>query len=56
MLVDARIAGRDRQRRYRLLMHAAPDRTAAETARELVAKAAAQFEQMSAHDKETLQR
>ncbi|MFL9912950.1 RecQ family ATP-dependent DNA helicase [Paraburkholderia sp. RL17-337-BIB-A] len=51
MLVDARIAGRDRQRRYRLLTHAASD-----TASERVAKAAAQFEQMSAHDKDTLQK
>jgi ATP-dependent DNA helicase RecQ len=56
MLVDARIAGRDRQRRYRLLTHAAPAHAAAETARERVAKAAAQFEQMSAHDKDTLQK
>jgi ATP-dependent DNA helicase RecQ len=56
MLVDARIAGRDRQRRYRLLTRAAPAHAAAETARERVAKAAAQFEQMSAHDKGTLQK
>jgi len=55
MLVDARIAGRSRQRRYRLLQAASgEDRTG--TPRESVAKAAAQFEQMSAHDKDTLQK
>jgi Superfamily II DNA helicase len=55
MLVDARIAGRDRQHRYRLLTRPAADQPA-ETPRELVAKAAARFEQMSAHDKDTLQK
>jgi ATP-dependent DNA helicase RecQ len=56
MLVDARIAGRDRQRRYRLLTQIASSHAPADTARESVAKAAEQFEQMSAHDKETLQK
>ncbi|WP_106314471.1 ATP-dependent DNA helicase RecQ [Paraburkholderia sp. BL18I3N2] len=55
MLVDARIAGRDRQHRYRLLTQPAADQPA-DTPRELVAKAAARFEQMSAHDKDTLQK
>lgn len=56
MLMDARIAGRDRQRRYRLLAQAGAANSVSETARDRVAKAAAQFEQMSAHDKETLQK
>ena len=56
MLVDARIAGRDRHRRYRLRARPADEASAADTARERVAVAAAQFEQMSAHDKDTLQR
>jgi ATP-dependent DNA helicase RecQ len=56
MLVDARIAGRDRQRRYRLHARPAGGVSGAESTRERVARAAAQFEQMSAHDKETLQR
>jgi ATP-dependent DNA helicase RecQ len=47
MLVDARIAGRDRQRRYRP--------RARDDAHEAVTKAAAQFEAMSVRDKETLQ-
>ncbi|NMM01890.1 ATP-dependent DNA helicase RecQ [Paraburkholderia sp. RP-4-7] len=51
MLVDARIAGRDRQRRYRLRAHDG----AQSSAHDAVAKAAAQFEAMSVHDKETLQ-
>jgi len=51
MLVDARVAGRDRQRRYRLRSREG----AKESARDAVANAAAQFEQMSAHDRETLQ-
>ncbi|WP_027800722.1 RecQ family ATP-dependent DNA helicase [Paraburkholderia dilworthii] len=51
MLVDARVAGRDRQRRYRLRSREGTQ----ESARDMVAKAAAQFEQMSAHDRETLQ-
>ncbi|WP_345815172.1 RecQ family ATP-dependent DNA helicase [Paraburkholderia sp. PREW-6R] len=55
MLQNARIAGRDRQRRYRLLTRAATGDHAAASARDAVEKAAAKFEQMSAHDKETLQ-
>ena len=58
MLVDARVAGRDRQRRYRLRTHDAHEATresARESTRDTIAKAAAQFEQMSAHDRETLQ-
>ncbi|MFL9963374.1 ATP-dependent DNA helicase [Paraburkholderia sediminicola] len=51
MLVDARVACRNRQRRYRVRVREA----ARETAHETVAKAAARFEQMSAHDRETLQ-
>ena len=51
MLVDARIAGVDRQRRYRLR---ARDGGQGST-RDAMAKAAAQFEAMSVHDKETLQ-
>ncbi|MFM0175854.1 ATP-dependent DNA helicase [Paraburkholderia sediminicola] len=51
MLVDARIAGRDRQRRYRLR---ARDGAQA-SAHDAVAKAAAQFEALSVRDKETLQ-
>jgi ATP-dependent DNA helicase RecQ len=51
MLVDARVAGRDRQRRYRLRTREG----GGESARDTIAKAAAQFEQMSAHDSETLQ-
>jgi len=51
MLVDARVAGRDRQRRYRLRSRD----DARQPARDSVAQAAAQFEQMSAHDRETLQ-
>jgi len=51
MLVDARVAGRDRQRRYRLRSRD----DARQPARDTVAQAAAQFEQMSAHDRETLQ-
>lgn len=55
MLVDARIAGRDRQRRYRLLARPALSEGNGAAAHDLVARAAAQFEQMSARDKETLQ-
>lgn len=51
MLVDARVAGRDRQRRYRLRSREG----AKESARDAVANAAAKFEQMSAYDRETLQ-
>lgn len=51
MLVNARVAGRDRQRRYRLRNREGTQ----EWARDAVAKAAAQFEQMSAHDRDTLQ-
>jgi ATP-dependent DNA helicase RecQ len=51
MLVDARIATRDRQRRYRLRARDG----ARDSAHDAVAKAAAQFEAMSVRDKETLQ-
>jgi ATP-dependent DNA helicase RecQ len=51
MLVDARIAARDRQRRYRL--RARDD--ARISAHDAVAKAAGQFEARSIRDKETLQ-
>ncbi|QQC66942.1 RecQ family ATP-dependent DNA helicase [Paraburkholderia ginsengisoli] len=51
MLVDARIARRDRQRRY----HPRARDGAHESAHDAVTKAAAQFEAMSVHDKETLQ-
>ncbi|MFM0341882.1 RecQ family ATP-dependent DNA helicase [Paraburkholderia fungorum] len=51
MLVDARIAGRDRHRRYRVRAR----NGAQDGVHDAVAKAAAQFEAMSVHDKETLQ-
>jgi ATP-dependent DNA helicase RecQ len=51
MLIDARIARRDRQRRYGLRARDG----AQDSAREAVSNAAAQFEAMSVHDKETLQ-
>jgi ATP-dependent DNA helicase RecQ len=51
MLVDAHIATRDRQRRYRLRARDG----ARDSAHDAVAKAAAQFEAMSVRDKETLQ-
>jgi ATP-dependent DNA helicase RecQ len=51
MLVDARIAGRDRQRRYRVRTRDG----LLNTVQEAVAQAAAQFEVMSVHDKATLQ-
>jgi ATP-dependent DNA helicase RecQ len=51
MLVDARIAGRDRQRRYRLRARDG----AQDTVQDAVAEAAAQFAVMSVHDKQTLQ-
>jgi ATP-dependent DNA helicase RecQ len=51
MLLNARIAGRDRRRRYRLRARDG----AQGSARDAVAKAAARFEAMSVHDKETLQ-
>ncbi|MGF6768694.1 ATP-dependent DNA helicase RecQ [Paraburkholderia sp. GAS199] len=57
MLVDAHLAGRDRQRRYRLLGRTAVAGPTAvsDKAYEQVEKAAARFEGMSAHDRETLQ-
>ena len=55
MLVGARIVRRDRYRRYRPVAHAKNGASGPETARERVAKAAAKYEQMSAHDRETLQ-
>jgi ATP-dependent DNA helicase RecQ len=55
MLVSARIARRDRYRRYQLTAHAKTGASGTDPVREAVAKAAAQFEQMSAHDRETLQ-
>jgi ATP-dependent DNA helicase RecQ len=51
MLVDARLVRRDRQRRYALRARDG----AQDSARDAVSKAAAQFEAMSVHDKETLQ-
>jgi len=51
MLVDARIAGRDRRRRYRVWARDG----ARDGVRDAVAKAAGQFEAVSNHDRETLQ-
>ncbi|MEC5406061.1 ATP-dependent DNA helicase RecQ [Paraburkholderia sp. MPAMCS5] len=60
MLVDARVAGRDRQRRYGLRdgrerRERRAHEGARKSARDMIAEAAAQFEQMSAHDRQTLQ-
>ncbi|WP_144113171.1 RecQ family ATP-dependent DNA helicase [Paraburkholderia sp. BCC1886] len=52
MLVDARVASRDRQRRYRPRLHDG----IRDSAHDAVTKAVAQFEAMSVRDKATLQR
>jgi ATP-dependent DNA helicase RecQ len=54
MLVGARLLGRDRRRRYRVRERLSGDRNAA-TAQEVLARAVAQYELMTARDKETLQ-
>jgi ATP-dependent DNA helicase RecQ len=52
MLVVARVAARNRRRRYRALACEA----SCDSTYDIIAKAAAQFEEMSKHDKEMLQR
>ncbi|WP_074774875.1 RecQ family ATP-dependent DNA helicase [Paraburkholderia fungorum] len=56
MLVDARLIARDRQRRYRVLERCLSSSGGAGSTVDVIANAAAQFEQMSMRDSKTLQR
>ncbi|ASL48948.1 ATP-dependent DNA helicase RecQ (plasmid) [Burkholderia sp. AD24] len=53
--MDARLGARDRQRRYRLLTRSASGEGNGTATQDLIARTTAQFEQISARDKETLQ-
>lgn len=55
MLLGARVLGQDRKHRYRVRERLPSGRDSAASARDVLAKAAAKFDEMSAHDKETLQ-